>query len=78
MSGESTIHGEQRKAHNESNISLRNNAPPKLRLASTPSWLRNPTKKAADATVPLHHISTKNHGTHEHDHGYLSSVAVDG
>ncbi|KAI1426197.1 hypothetical protein F5Y12DRAFT_713436 [Xylaria sp. FL1777] len=77
VSGEATTHGEQREIHNVSNVSLCDNEPPRLRLASTPSWLKNPTKEAADATAPLHHIGTKNHKTHEHDHGYLSSVTVD-
>ncbi|KAI1189603.1 hypothetical protein F5B17DRAFT_180120 [Nemania serpens] len=59
---EATIPTDQREMLDDSKMSLRDNDPPKLRLASTPSWLRNPTKKAADATAPLHHINTKNHG----------------
>ncbi|KAI1355752.1 hypothetical protein F5Y01DRAFT_310634 [Xylaria sp. FL0043] len=78
MPGEASAHDEPRDVYNGSNVSLRDNEPPKLRLASTPSWLRNPTKKAADATAPLHHINTESHGTHEHSHGYLSSVKADG
>ncbi|KAI0802580.1 hypothetical protein GGR55DRAFT_416937 [Xylaria sp. FL0064] len=78
MPGEASVHGEPIDVYNDSNVSLHNSEPPKFRLASTPSWLRNPTKKAADATAPLHHINTKSHGTHERSHGYLSSVKVDG
>ncbi len=78
MAEQATIHGEKREAGNDLNVSLRDNDLPKLRLTSTPSWLKTPTKEAANATAPLHHISTKNQDTHEHDHGYLSSASVDG
>ncbi|KAJ8127199.1 hypothetical protein O1611_g6437 [Lasiodiplodia mahajangana] len=76
MSGEAPIHGEQREIQSESNPSRRDNIPPRLRLVSTPSWLRNPTKGSADAIAPLHHIDTKNHEIHDHDHGYLSNIAI--
>lgn len=75
---QTTLHNEQREAPDDSTLSWRDNDHPKSRLASTPSWLRNPTKEAANATAPLHHINTKNHELHEHDHGYLSNVIVDG
>ncbi|KAI1310911.1 hypothetical protein F5Y03DRAFT_9927 [Xylaria venustula] len=78
MLGADTINSNRNETHNKSSASLHENEPQKLRLASTPSWLMNPTKEAADATAPLHHISTKNHRPHEHDHGYLSSIAADG
>ncbi|KAI0104117.1 hypothetical protein GGR51DRAFT_572801 [Nemania sp. FL0031] len=76
VSGEATFLSEQRELHSDLNLSRRDNILPRLRLASTPSWLRNPAKKAADAIAPLHHIDTKNHEMHEHDHGYLSNVAI--
>ncbi|KAI1167924.1 hypothetical protein F5B18DRAFT_338629 [Nemania serpens] len=75
---ETTLRSNQTEVRDDSTLSWRDNDPPKLRLASTPPWLRNPSKEAADATAPLHHISTKNHKLHEHDHGYLSNVIVDG
>ncbi|TGJ84423.1 hypothetical protein E0Z10_g4344 [Xylaria hypoxylon] len=73
MSGE----GEHSEVRNESNLSLRDD-PPKVRLASTSPWLKNPGKEAANAAAPLHHINTKSHQAHEHDHGYLSGVAAGG
>ncbi|GAW26568.1 hypothetical protein SAMD00023353_3700690 [Rosellinia necatrix] len=63
--------------HDDSERFQSDNRPPKLRLASTPSWLRDPNKEAADATAPLRHINTKNHEAHEHSHGYLSNITVD-
>ncbi|KAI1154918.1 hypothetical protein F4825DRAFT_447988 [Nemania diffusa] len=76
ISEEATIHGKQGEVHSVSNLSWRDNAPPSLRLASTPSWLRNPAKEAVDAIAPLHHVNTKNHEIHEHEHGYLSNIVV--
>ncbi|KAI0971821.1 hypothetical protein F4678DRAFT_479238 [Xylaria arbuscula] len=78
MLGAASVNSIRKETHNDSNAFLHDNEPQKLRLASTPSWLMNPTKEAADATAPLHHISTKNHRPHEHDHGYFSSVTADG
>ncbi|KAI0533475.1 hypothetical protein GGR58DRAFT_111826 [Xylaria digitata] len=49
----------------------------KLRLTSTPSWLKNPTKEAADTTTPLRHINTKSHEAYEHGHDYLSNTSID-
>ncbi|KAI1369176.1 hypothetical protein F5Y08DRAFT_352937 [Xylaria arbuscula] len=72
------IHGGPREIPNDSKLSLSSHTHPKLRLTSPPSWLKNPTKEAANATAPLRHISTKSHETHEHEHGYLPSVTVDG
>ncbi|KAI0528104.1 hypothetical protein F5B22DRAFT_20279 [Xylaria bambusicola] len=74
----SVIRGEQRDIHNDLNASMGGHDYPRVRLASTPSWLRNPTKVPADATAPLHHINTKSHRTYEHEHGNLSSVTVNG
>ncbi|KAI1116162.1 hypothetical protein F5Y14DRAFT_459634 [Nemania sp. NC0429] len=73
---EATTPNERRSVFDDVTPSWRDNDPPKVRLASTPSWLRNPTKDAADATTLLHHINTTKHELHEHDHGYLSNVAV--
>ena len=78
MPGEAATHGTPREIRNNSNLSLGDHNHPKVLLASTPLWLRNPTKEVADATASLHHINTKSHRTHEHEHGYLSSVNVDG
>ncbi|KAI1132997.1 hypothetical protein F5Y10DRAFT_260623 [Nemania abortiva] len=74
--GESPLHNEQREVHSDLDLSRHGNVPPRLRLASTPSWLRNPAKGAADAITPLHHVDTKSHDMHEHDHGYLSNIVV--
>ncbi|KAJ3577121.1 hypothetical protein NPX13_g3444 [Xylaria arbuscula] len=63
------IHGGPREIPNDSKLSLSSHTHPKLRLTSPPSWLKNPTKEAANATAPLRHISTKSHETHEHEHG---------
>ncbi|KAI8634886.1 hypothetical protein F5Y19DRAFT_469936 [Xylariaceae sp. FL1651] len=74
---EISLQSEPREVHSDTNLSWRNNDIPKLRLTDTPSWLKSPTKEAADATTRLRHINTKSHETLEHAHGYLSSIAVD-
>ncbi|KAI1502315.1 hypothetical protein F5X99DRAFT_427470 [Biscogniauxia marginata] len=50
---------------------------PKGRLLSPPSWLQHPRREAADATARLRHIDTRSHGCLEHNHGYLSNIAVE-
>ncbi|GAW24535.1 hypothetical protein ANO14919_141220 [Xylariales sp. No.14919] len=63
--------------HNGSSLSLYDDSPPKLLLASTPSWLKNPTR-TADAAALLHHIDVKSHHAREHGHSYLSNVPIGG
>ncbi|KAI3337308.1 hypothetical protein HD806DRAFT_543002 [Xylariaceae sp. AK1471] len=75
-SGPAAVHSEQREVHNDSNLSWRDNDFPKGQFASTPSWLRNPSKEVADATARLHHVDTKRHETREHDQGDVSDIAV--
>ncbi|TRX91933.1 hypothetical protein FHL15_007252 [Xylaria flabelliformis] len=59
------------------NLSRRNAQPRTLRLVSTPPWLKNPTKEAADATAPLHHVDVKSHEADWNDHAYAPGTAVD-
>ncbi|KAI1824416.1 hypothetical protein F4861DRAFT_261656 [Xylaria intraflava] len=76
--GETTDDCEPKKAYSGSNRpSALYDSNLKIRLASTPSWLKSPTKAAANATALLHHVNTKDHKTHDHDHGYLSNIVVD-
>ncbi|KAI1757785.1 hypothetical protein F4782DRAFT_546905 [Xylaria castorea] len=74
---DSTIPTGQKETLNNLNISQRDNKPRKFRLVSTPPWLKNPTKKAADAIAPLHHINTKSSKAHGNDHAYAPNIALD-
>ncbi|KAI0402961.1 hypothetical protein F4802DRAFT_334357 [Xylaria palmicola] len=64
--------------HSDLTPARRDNEPPKVRLVSTPSWLRTPTKEAADATAPLLHVNTTRHTTHGHNYSGLRAVTDDG
>ncbi|KAI0866981.1 hypothetical protein F4860DRAFT_12313 [Xylaria cubensis] len=67
----------QKETLSDLNLPQRNAQPRTLRLVSTPPWLKNPTKEAADATAPLHHVDVKSHETDRNDHAYAPSTAVD-
>ncbi|KAI0550249.1 hypothetical protein F4679DRAFT_543535 [Xylaria curta] len=66
----------QKEMLNDLNLSQQNAQPHKLRLVSTPPWLTKPTKKAADATVPLHHVDMKRNETHCNEHAHVPSIAL--
>jgi hypothetical protein len=51
------IHNELMK---DTSLTSHDSGIPKLRLTTTPPWLKNPTMKAANATTRLHHIDKKN------------------
>ncbi|KAI0195095.1 hypothetical protein EV127DRAFT_178048 [Xylaria flabelliformis] len=67
----------QKETLSDLNLSQRNAQPRTLRLVSTPPWLKNPTKEAADATAPLYHVDVKSHEADSNDHAYAPSTAVD-
>ncbi|KAI0460365.1 hypothetical protein F5B21DRAFT_498309 [Xylaria acuta] len=77
VSEEATIHDKQKETQNDLNLSWRDNEPRKLRLVSTPSWLRDPTKTAADATAPLYYTNTKSNEAHRNNHGSVPNIALD-
>ncbi|KAI1180305.1 hypothetical protein F4777DRAFT_529620 [Nemania sp. FL0916] len=77
MSSKAAVDSKERDFRDESKSSRRDNGPPKTRLASIPSWLKNPSKEPADATSYLHHVDTANHEVREHDHGYPSTTIAD-
>ncbi|KAI8952005.1 hypothetical protein F4801DRAFT_577879 [Xylaria longipes] len=76
-SDEATIHDKQKETQYDLNVSWRDKEPHKLRLVSPTSWLRNPTKTAADATAPLHHVNTKSNEAHGSDHEHVPKITVD-
>ncbi|KAI0486895.1 hypothetical protein F4859DRAFT_510675 [Xylaria cf. heliscus] len=71
-----TIPHEHKETLNGMNLSQRDNKTRRTRPISTPPWLRNPTKEAADATAQLHHVNTKSN-VHTNGHKHTPNITVD-
>jgi hypothetical protein len=75
--GKVAVEGKKRQTRDDSSLSFGDHDTPRRRLASTPPWLKEPTKHAADATSRLHHVNSKGQEAHaqEHDFNWEASAS---
>jgi len=75
--GRVAVEGERRQMRDDLNLPFRDHDAPKRRLASTPPWLKEPTKQAADATSRLRRVNSKSQEINGQEHDFLSETSVE-
>ncbi|KAI0448111.1 hypothetical protein F4803DRAFT_8702 [Xylaria telfairii] len=74
--GEAAIRHKERETPDGLNLTQRDKESRKPRVVGTPPWLRNPSKEAANATAPLHHINARSNEAGANNHEHASNIAL--